>query len=426
MSRMHPAALGAAAVLLVLVLGFFFYRVVIAPRQGASDTTSLTILGGAVSIERGEPPKVTPAQDGMTLQARDSIRTQEESYAVITFVDGTTVELEPETGVAISSLLQGRANQPLATAIALRQRSGITWSKVPTLVSSSLFQIETDAAVVLVRGTTLKVTVEPDAGRTQVHVYTGVAQVRAQGEEVSLAPNTQSMVEAGKPPEDPQPLTRPSERLRFTLSEPIWARATDPLNRSVGFTTPGLEVNQAPGGTTSLPFAGPRFFEIPVTHPGDYPVLIEGEVSGSYQLIVQGYSQGSPIFVDGLQGSIQPGQQFLGYFTPTLQNERLVGGRFASFAAPTGGAVPGKVVKTRRALAGVAVTATAVALVGQPTPILTQAPTSTRTATVTPTPYPTDVPTLTPTATRPSGATATPLVLPSPTATRAAAPGAPP
>ena len=140
---------------------------------------------------------------------------------MITFVDGTTVTMEPSTGMTIASLLEGRASQPLATAIALQQESGVTWSNVPSLVASSLFQIETAAAVVLVRGTSIKVTVERQTNRAQVDVYSGVAQVRARGEEVQLTPGTQSLIPVGAGPGEQLNIDAPSERLRFTMSPAI-------------------------------------------------------------------------------------------------------------------------------------------------------------------------------------------------------------
>ena len=398
---MGQTAIAVVFVIAVAIVGFLLLSrtVEVPPLQETAEVTTLTLLSGTARIHRGEPPQPIDAEDGMALQVRDTIRTDSASYAVITFVDGTTMTLEPSTGVTIASLLEGRASQPLATAIALQQESGVTWSNVPSLVASSLFQIETAAAVVLVRGTSIKVTVERQSNRAQVEVYSGVAQVRARGEEVQLTPGTQSLIPVGAGPGEQLNIDAPSERLRFTMSPAIWAYATNPIGLSAGFLAPGMEVNQALGGDVGLPFGGTRYFELPVTEGGEYPVLIQGGLAGEYQLVVQGLSGESPVFVDGVQGTIEPGQQFLGYLTVKYTDGKLTGGNLNPFTPHTGGTGPGKIVRTRRAISGVAVTATSIAAVGQATPISTLTPTRTPTFTVTPAPTETvtQTPTVTPT-----------------------------
>ena len=398
---MGQTAIAVVFVIAVAIVGFLLLSrtVEVPPLQETAEVTTLTLLSGTARIHRGEPPQPIDAEDGMALQVRDTIRTASGSYAIITFVDGTTVTMEPSTGVTIASLLEGRASQPLATAIALQQESGVTWSNVPSLVASSLFQIETAAAVVLVRGTSIKVTVERQSNRAQVEVYSGVAQVRARGEEVQLTPGTQSLIPVGAGPGEQLNIDAPSEWLRFTMSPAIWAYATNPIGLSAGFLAPGMEVNQAPGGDVGLPFGGTRYFELPVTEGGEYPVLIQGGLAGEYQLVVQGLSGESPVFVDGVQGTIEPGQQFLGHLTVNYTDGKLTGGNLNPFTPHSGGTGPGKIVRTRRAISGVAVTATSIAAVGQATPISTLTPTRTPTFTVTPAPTETvtQTPTVTPT-----------------------------
>ena len=399
LQQVPPFVWVVAATLLLFTIVFIFYRTLVAPQSGVSDTTSLTVLSGNVSIQRGEPPTPATVSDGMSLQVRDTITTADKGYAVITFLDGTTLELEPNTTVMLSSLLQGRPNQPLATAITVRQTAGTTWSRIPTLVTSSQYQIESPAGIVMVRGTSVLVKVEPDSGRTQVQVYAGSAQVRGSDQEARLSPNTQTFVDKGKPPEDVTTLPPAPEKLRFTLSDPIWVRTVDTVNRSAGFVDPGIEVSQVPGTIASLPVGAPRFFEMPISQPGDYPVIIEGGFAGDYQLVVQGLSQDRSAYIEGVQGSVRPGQRFISTLSIQMQAGRITGGKLGPFM-PLNTQGPGKYVRTQRAISGIAVTATAFAVLGAPTAITTATTSPTRTPTTVPTAIPTDTPGPTATITR--------------------------
>ena len=417
-SRKQITASVTAAVILLLLLGFSLFQFVISPTIGYAGATTLTIISGNVMVRQSAQTEFQSVKDGATLNAGDRVRTEDASYAVITFFEGSTVTLDPNTDMTIASLLRGRGNRPTATAIALHQATGVSWSMVmPFADPSSIYQIDTPAGLVLLRGSLLQVTVQPDSGRTDVASYEGLALVRVQGVETELPAYTEITITPGQPPGALRPAPSTTELLRFAVDTTVWARVIDPIGRTVGHIRPGLRVTQVPGSRVSLPFVHPMVLEVPVIESGRYTIVLEGARKGDYRLIVQGLSRESAVFTQGVQGVIEPGQRFIGGLDVSTQGGRIKNGQLGGFASLSTGEGPGKFVRTQAAVAGVPLTATAVLIEGTAIPI------STRTATVTPTQ--TRTPEATATETLSDSPTVTPTIASQQTVTPAAT-GTPP
>ncbi|MEK7216562.1 MAG: FecR domain-containing protein, partial [Chloroflexota bacterium] len=198
----------------------------------------------------GAEAKSEPAKTGMMLNSGDRLRTNGGGHAVITFFTGATITLGPDTEVRIASLLQGPTGAVEAsTVVALQQSSGVTWSSVPKLATtSSRYQIDTPAGQAQARGTAFQVRLD-GSGRSEVQAVEGSVLVRGQGADVTLPPLTQSTLEAGKTPTQPAPLSGFSETVRFTVGAGVWPRIVDEAGRTAGMIAPGIVVNQIPGAT---------------------------------------------------------------------------------------------------------------------------------------------------------------------------------
>ena len=104
--------------------------------------------------------------DGMTLETGTRVQIASNSNALITFFNGTTVELEPDTDLVVEQLEVGSQNQP--TVIVLRQWFGKTLSRVTQLADpGSKYEIQTPSAYIAVRGT-LFVTEVDETGAVRV------------------------------------------------------------------------------------------------------------------------------------------------------------------------------------------------------------------------------------------------------------------
>lgn len=389
-------AFTGVAVAVAAIMGLVLSQLVF-PRSLYTGGTTLTLLSGETLVQAYREREFLPAKDGRTLSAGDRVRTPAGSRSVITFFEGSTMTLEPETEIAISSQLYGPASQPGASAIGVQQVSGTTWSRVQRLAPpASLYQVETSAGVVIVRGSLAWVQVDAASGRTEARSYAGLLAARALGAEVELPPFTGTVIERGQAPEAVRPVAPPAQRLVFTVTTRIWLRVIDPAHRTVGFVSPGIQLSQMVGGLVSLPFAAPTTVTVPIEGSGEYEIVIEGASEGSYQFAVQGFSDGDQVFLRALEGSIKPDRRFQGRLAVRVENGRFVEGGLSQFSEIPEGEGPGKFVRTRLSVTGASQTATAVIEEGTPTPIVTPTPTLTRTPTLTPSPTATETPTGTP------------------------------
>jgi len=124
----------------------------------------VTIIDGTVDVAHGTAAFARVA-DGQVLNAGDRVRTADQSHAVVTFLDASTIELEPGT---IVTVVQATATQSGAVTIQLQQAIGRTWSSVQRLLrTDSQFELRTPAATAVVRGTGFVTDVSASAGRSE-------------------------------------------------------------------------------------------------------------------------------------------------------------------------------------------------------------------------------------------------------------------
>lgn len=375
--------IGAGALVVLLVLSAAAYFLLLGRSVSYASGTMLTIVAGDVSVQQTGQLNYQPGRDGMTLQAGDFVKTTPNGFAVITFFDGSTASLDPGTEVGISSLLRNRPGQASAIAIALQQKSGAMWTRIAPMASqSSLFQIDTPASVVVVRGTLL-LTEVAENGATTVRCYEGTAQVRAVNTEVEAAQFTRVVTQPGQPPQPATPQPAPPQRLVITTSPQVWARVLDLSGRTTGFVYPGVPISQIPESISGLSAGPERRFEVPVTRSGEFTIVLEGALDGEYQIVVQGLSDTATVFTQPLGGPVRPGQRFVSKINLTMQSGRLTGGQLGAFSVLPKDQVVGKYVVEQAAVDGVPATATAVAIKGTSTAVVTRTATPPATETAT-------------------------------------------
>ena len=105
------------------------------------------------------------------LQQGDVIRTGEGAHAVLTFFDGSVIELEPDSEIRVETLQATSAGDLLMT---MQQTIGRSWHVVSrTLTPNSKYEVRTPAATATVRGTAFLVTVSPQ-GISNIQTTDGV------------------------------------------------------------------------------------------------------------------------------------------------------------------------------------------------------------------------------------------------------------
>jgi hypothetical protein len=190
-----------AILVLVLTIGFFTGTSQISASDHAlTSKCTLSILSGNVEIYAPRSNLSQKGTDGMTLDTGDRVKTLSDSSALLTFFDGSTLKLEPNTEIEIEKLNISQEKQSITVII--KQLFGNTWSHVAKMANPH-YEIKTPSAVALVRGTQFLTEVD-DLGATKVLTAEGLVSVSAQEKEIFLPAGQQTEVEPGTPPSEPR------------------------------------------------------------------------------------------------------------------------------------------------------------------------------------------------------------------------------
>jgi len=145
--------LGVTATGVAFVIAIIFGAtgaLVPAGQAAASSVSTLTILSGTVAV-RHAGGDFASAGDGALLVAGDTIKTSADSRAVLTYFEGSTVEMEPDSELSIGA---ARTTANGDTIIVMQQNLGTTWHVVTHLITTgSMYEIHTSTATASVRGT---------------------------------------------------------------------------------------------------------------------------------------------------------------------------------------------------------------------------------------------------------------------------------
>ncbi|MFC1894218.1 FecR domain-containing protein, partial [Chloroflexota bacterium] len=173
------------------------------PPSALVSNCTLSIVTGSIEIQTVGSNIWEKGIDGVTLEAGTRVRTSPDSYALLTFFEGSTAELEPNTEVEIKQLEYVEGGQ---TKIVLKQWLGRTYSRVVKMVDpGSRYEIQTPSAYALVRGTAFLTKVD-EMGSTLVEVTEGLVTVGAQNEDVNVPAGYETEVGSGQTPSKPTPI----------------------------------------------------------------------------------------------------------------------------------------------------------------------------------------------------------------------------
>ena len=327
------------ALLLVLVAGlgqFIFFK----PTPVMASTCILSILSGSVNIQN--PGKDTDQKgfDGMTLNVGTQIKTGPDSHALLTFFEGSTVKLEPNTCLEIQQV-EYSDEQP--TTIILRQWLGRTWSRVIKMVDSgSRYEIETPSATAIVRGTLFTTEVE-ETGFTTVSTTEGLVSVVAQEQEVNVPANQKTEVEIGAEPSPPVTLASAKSEIIVTIDRPAFGSISDPTGSSTGILPTGLTFNQIQGSLSSAPSEDTQVITIAEPKTGEYIVTLRYITEGIVRFHIQGKSEGEVAFTYvGNWSAVKEGGWLI-HLDVDVEEGVIVRGRI-TLVEPLGDKMPEKIV----------------------------------------------------------------------------------
>ncbi|MFP3905097.1 MAG: FecR domain-containing protein [Armatimonadota bacterium] len=133
---------------------------------------------GDVMVKARKHQDFEPVAGKQRLYAGDTVRTGEDGYLKLEWIDGTRVAVDPETQMTI---LKCRMNRMTNSETSLFKLDvGNIWIRVIKVLSQkSKFEIRTPTATAGVRGTVFSVRVD-EAGETEVSVYEGSVLVNSE------------------------------------------------------------------------------------------------------------------------------------------------------------------------------------------------------------------------------------------------------
>ncbi|MBI5855455.1 MAG: FecR domain-containing protein, partial [Nitrospirae bacterium] len=207
-----------------------------------SATATLSVLGGTVQHVTSGGTQAQ-ARDGMDLALGDRVLTGPKSTAVITFLDGTTVTVQPDSDVQVKKADITSQKSTISIKINL----GVVWARVVRLADpKSSLSLESNTATATVHDGLIGGEMTPDhfmcwtmAGPVTVTDPQGqVLMVLLPGEKTMVQPN-------GKNQPAPAAFSVNQSTLRVTASAGVLPLVVmDDGARVAGFVAPTIEVNQ--------------------------------------------------------------------------------------------------------------------------------------------------------------------------------------
>ena len=318
--RRLVSAVGVAGVI-ALAAALLVRFVLLGPSPAEASFTTLSVISGTAEVRDEGAKDFRPAVDGEALEVGDTVRTASEARAVITFFEGSTVEMEPQTEVTMQKV-QGEEKGGFFTQIG--QSMGITWHRVVDFVDPrSRYEVDTPTATVAVRGTLFQVQVEAD-GSTTVETVEGQVAVIALGVEKVLDEGMRIRVVPGKPPEDPSPAPPALGTLTFELGSAANLLVVTPLSTAAGLVPPGYPINQEPGTNAPASAEEPETVLFRRVVRGTYQAFLFGTASGSYHLNIAAHSNEQVVCQRLVQGDVNEGERWLVSIDVAAEGGRIV------------------------------------------------------------------------------------------------------
>ncbi|MFC1991123.1 FecR domain-containing protein [Chloroflexota bacterium] len=284
-----------AILLLILSAGLYQFGGFnfLSPTPAVASQATLTILSGSVEIQNPELTASQEGYDGMALSVGAGIKTGPDSHAIITFFEGSTAKLEPNTYLEIRQLEEG--NEQSRTII-LKQWLGRTWNRVIKITDpGSRYEIETPSATAIVRGTLFTTDVK-GTGATTVSTKEGLVSVAAQGKEVFVPEDQQTAVEKGIHPSQPAEAPAPKSQIIVTVDAPAVSSVLDPTGSSTGILPTGEQFNQIQGSYSELPSEDTQIITVADPMTGEYVIVLRSPSEGVRHFHIEGKSEGKTVF----------------------------------------------------------------------------------------------------------------------------------
>jgi hypothetical protein len=267
---------------------------------------TLNVLSGTVQHVPAAGGRPTPAANGMNLAIGDRVLTGPKSFALITFLDGTTVTAQPESDIAVKKMDLGKK----ASKVTVQINTGTVWARVVRLMDpESGLSFESNTATATVHDGLIGGQQNADGSfacwtRTQ-----GMTVVDKHGRTIVLIPGEKVLVKEGEELV-PQPFLVNQSTLRVTAPAGFLPLVQMPDQaRVAGFVMESLDVNQVFGSLTHAAIDRTHVVEVPAGTSGPYVLLLEAQQDGPVIVNVVGSFKGSPAYQLDLSVIMKQGER---------------------------------------------------------------------------------------------------------------------
>lgn len=277
----------------------------------------LEVLAGEVSVIPPEGGIAKPASNGMTVTVGTRVRTGKKSTALVTFVDGSTLTVQPESDVTVKQADVGKKRSRVTVGV----NAGTVWARVVKLVDpESSFSLQSNTATATVHDGLIGGRLEPDntftcwtrAGDLWVLEPTGRARA-------ILKPGQMETVKAGVP-SNPQAFFSNHSALRVEVPASLLPIILMPDRaRIAGFTDQDTDVNQVFGSYTGMDGEGHRVVEVPAGVSGPFTLILQGQQDGPFLIRISALYKGVPVDQHQVSGTLQRGDRLAAQLTQQLE-----------------------------------------------------------------------------------------------------------
>jgi hypothetical protein len=287
------------------------------PKVVAARAT-LSILTGAVMRFPAGTTRSQIAKDSMNLGIGDRILTGAKATALVTFLDGSTLTIQPDSNVEVKRADVSDGGSRISIQINL----GTVWARVVSLVDPhSSFSLESNTATATVHDGLIGGRQTPDHSFICWTMAGDLLVKDRRGQQlVTLKPGEKTKVQDDQD-SGRQPFAVNHSTLKVTASPNVLPLILMPDNlRVTGFVTPGLEVNQVFGSRTGIEGYGTRTIEVPAGVPGPFTLTLEGKADAPFTITVEGFYKGVQVYRQNFAGTITKGERLITPITQELES----------------------------------------------------------------------------------------------------------
>ena len=315
------------------LLPLLLTAVLLIPRTGAhagslrqASSATLTILAGEAQVQPQGASAFAPVSDGQTVTVGARVRTGPDSRAVLTFFDGTTATLDPETELSIDRVEPSGNRGGLLTGIGLTV--GRVWAQVTSLVErGSSFEVQAGSATAIGREGVTGYRVLPDGTVVCWDIDGAPMRIRTPSGEIELVAGQQVTLPPGQTAATPAPRQFAPGLLEVQTIGPVLVRLVDPAGLTVGFPLNDLVINQVLDSSTSLPNVQPRFFRVRGPQSGVHRLILESDGGGTYTVRIALSLDSTSLFEREWTATATPGDKLLADLTIEARDGLPAGAR---------------------------------------------------------------------------------------------------